>query len=563
MTDNEKRRDAVDGIAEHAAETMLGPNPFVGMRHDDILKSLADLWVAMLRDPMSALDQQARIVRETLFPPEKATQAPAGDKRFSDAVWKDNPFYAALMRHYLAWSNALVATADQVDVNDITRERARFSLSLIADALAPTNTLMGNPVALKKTIESHGANLAAGFSNFLKDLSENGGMPAQVDKTAFEVGRNLAVSPGSVVFRNEVLELIQYQPKTPQVHARPHLFIPPQINKFYVFDLAPGKSIVQFLVEQGFHVFMVSWRNPTAANRDWDVATYVAALQEAIRVVRDITGADDIIPHAACSGAMTSVMLAAVMAAQDNSPIVAMTLMVAVLGNESDSQLGMFATDDVIAVAKQEVAAKGVLEGKEMGRVFAWMRPNDLVWNYWVNNYLLGNAPPRFDVLYWNNDTTRLPAKFHAALLDILGKSLLLKPGEVKVNGVPVDIGKIKADKFIVAGTTDHITPWRGVYRMAQSLGGNNEFILSSSGHIQSLVNPPGNPKSKFSVNPSIEATADEWLSKATVMQGSWWDRWAEWLRERSGDLVPAPASPGNDQYKPLAAAPGTYVHDV
>jgi polyhydroxyalkanoate synthase len=388
-------------------------------------------------------------------------------------------------------------------------------------------------------------------------------MPAQVDKQSFRIGENLAVSPGAVVFANDVLELIEYAPATAAVHARPHLIVPPQINKYYVFDLSPGKSIVEHLVRAGFRTFAVSWRNPTADQRDWDMDTYAGALVDAIDAVREITGSADLNLHAACSGAMTVSALLGHFAAKGERPVHAATLMVAVLGAHEGSQLGLFATPETIAAAKRASAAKGILDGRDMGRVFAWLRPNDLVWNYWVNNYLLGQPPPAFDVLYWNNDTTRLPAKFHAQLLDVFGDDLLRRPGAFTVRGTPIDLGQVDCEKFVLAGITDHITPWKAVYDLARTLGGAGEFVLSSSGHVQSLLNPPGNPKARFFVNPALPQTADEWLAGAAERSGSWWDHWREWLAARSGPQRAAPAALGSERHRPGTPAPGRYVAEA
>src|SRR5262249_21960143 len=392
------------------------------------------------------------------------------------------------------------------------------------------------------------------------DIAANGWMPSQVDKRAFKVGENLALSKGAVVLTTPVLELIQYSPTTEAVHARPHLIVPPQINKFYFFDLAPGRSIIEHLTRSQFQVCAISGRTPTAAQRDWDMETYVAAIREAIEAIQDITGSPDVIAHAACSGAMTATILAGLLAARRERLIHAMTLMVAVLRGSPGTQLGLFAPPEAIAAAKLETTRRGVLEGGEMGRVFAWMRPNDLIWSYWVNNYLLGNPPPAFDILYWNNDTTRLPAKFHGTLIDIFANNWLLQPGQFKLFGHPIDVSQIDCDKFIVAGLTDHITPWRDGYRMARALGGNNEFVLSSGGHIQTLINPVRGAKGKYFVNPTLVPRADDWLSQAKPVAGSWWQHWRAVLAARAGEMRTAPARLGNDCYPHGADAPGTYV---
>ena len=304
--------------------------------------------------------------------------------------------------------------------------------------------------------------------------------------------------------------------------------------------------------------FIVSWRNPTPAQRNWDMDTYVAALLDAIGAVCDITGAEDINIHGACSGAITLSALLGHLAATRQKLVNAATLMVAVLDTDADSLLGIFATPETIAAAKANSALKGVLEGHEMGRVFAWMRPNDLVWNYWVNNYLMGNPPPAFDILYWNNDTTRL--SFHAQVLDIFGDKLLQTSGGVTILGTPINLADVTCDLFVVAGVTDHITPWKGVYRTARRFGGAAEFVLSSSGHIQSLINPPGNPKARYFAGHDLPDTSEAFLAGAKEISGSWWEHWRHWMTDRSGKLRPAPRELGNARFPPGAKAPGTYV---
>jgi poly[(R)-3-hydroxyalkanoate] polymerase subunit PhaC len=553
--------DAPRPLIDNAAESMLGPNPFIGFRPQDIAAAFGELAGQALRRPLTLLEQEAALLRELVAIASGRSQlSAAGDKRFSDPAWQDNPFYRRCLQTYLAWTKSVTQFAEQSGSDRRTAQRARFAASLLTDAAAPTNTLVGNPAALRKILDSGGASVVAGLKNILSDIAANGWMPSQVDKRAFKVGENLALSKGAVVLTTPVLELIQYSPTTEAVHARPHLIVPPQINKFYFFDLAPGRSIVEHLTRSQFQVFAISWRNPTAAQRDWDMETYVAAIREAIEAIQDITGSPDVIVHAACSGAMTATILAGLLAARRERLIHAMTLMVAVLGGSPDTQLGLFATPEVIAAAKLETTRRGVLDGDEMGRVFAWMRPNDLIWSYWVNNYLMGNPPPAFDILYWNNDTTRLPAKFHGTLIDIFANNWLLQPGELKLFGHPIDVSKIDCDKFIVAGLTDHITPWRDGYRMARALGGNNEFVLSSGGHIQTLINPTGSAKVKFFVNPKLALNPDDWLVQAKPVAGSWWEHWRSWLAERSAEIRAAPQQLGNDRYPRGADAPGTYV---
>ncbi|WP_109479511.1 alpha/beta fold hydrolase [Paraburkholderia sp. C35] len=554
-----------DDVATSAADGMLGPTPFVGLRPREILATMQQIGAQALRQPTLVGEQEAALVRDLLavLGGSADCKPPHGDKRFADPAWQDNSMYRMAMQGYVAWRNALTGFVDRSALDARTRERAQFVLSLFTDALSPTNTLLGNPAALKKVIDSGGASLLGGVRNLVTDMLQNQGMPAQVDKTAFKVGENLGTSAGAVVFRNEVLELIQYAPATEHVYSRPQLIVPPQINKFYVFDLSEGKSIVEYLVKSEFQVFAVSWRNPTVEQSHWDLDTYVAALLEAIAAMREITGSDDVNLHGACSGAMTISALLGHLAARGDTSVHAATLMVAVLDNTADSQLGLFATPEAIAAAKQNSISKGVLAGEEMGRVFAWMRPNDLVWNYWVNNYLLGKAPPAFDILYWNNDATRLPARLHGQLLDIFTGNLFCKPRALTVQGTPIDLNDVKCDTYVVAGMTDHITPWKGVYNTARIFGGNTRFVLSSAGHIQSLINPPGNPKAKYFLNPDLPADADAWLANAHAEKDSWWDNWRTWLGERSGERRAAPACIGSTQHPAGVKAPGTYVMEA
>jgi polyhydroxyalkanoate synthase len=551
-------------LQEEAANNTLAANPLVGVRGQDLLNAARVLVGQMARHPgiaarqsLSFLGEVGRILtgRSELAPDSR-------DKRFADAAWKESVAYRALAQYYLAWGAALYRLVDESKLEKRDAERARFVVSLLVDAMAPTNALAGNPAALKKFIDTGGASLIHGLENFLGDLTRNGGLPAQVDAREFAVGKNLAATPGSVVYRSPVMELIQYRPMTTEVQARPLLIAPPQINKFYIFDLVPEKSIVQLALKGGLQTFAISWKNPSVAERDFGLDTYVGALEKALDAMRAITGAEDVNIWGSCSGGITMSAFLAHLAARNERKVHSATVAVCVLdmAMAQSTTAGMFVTPEAIMAAKSASQLAGVVEGQELARMFAWMRPNDLIWNYWVNNYLLGNTPPAFDVLYWNNDTTRLAARLHADFLDLIGTDPFVNAGRLRVRGTPIDMRRIDMDAYVVAGLSDHITPWQGCYHTARLYGERSTFVLSNSGHIQSLLNPPGNPKAFFWSSPAQEKTGEAWLQKAPKHRGSWWPHWLEWIKARSGELCGAPATLGADAYPPLDDAPGRYV---
>ena len=494
MADENRAAAASNDIREQAAQYTLAANPLVGVRGQDILQSAGLLLAQMMRSPgvvgqqcLSLLGELGRIATGG------SELAPAAnDKRFADPAWKESTGYHALAQFYLAWGNALNRFVGEAKLSKRDTERARFIVSLIVDAMAPTNSLAGNPTALKKLVDTGGASLVQGFENFVSDLARNGGLPAQVDTRKFAVGENLATTPGSVVHRTPVMELIQYRPMGDAVHKRPLLIAPPQINKFYVFDLVPDKSIIQFAVKGGLTTFAISWKNPTAAQRHFGLDTYVGALEEAVDVIRDITGSRDVNVWGSCSGGITMSAFLGHLAARGKAKVHSATVAVCVLDMAvaQNTTAGMFVTAESITAAKRASYLAGVVEGRELARMFAWMRPNDLIWNYWVNNYLLGNTPPAFDVLYWNNDTTRLPAKLHADFLDLIDADPYVNPGRLEVRGMPLDMRQVNLDSYVVAGMTDHITPWQGCYNTAKLFGDRSTFVLANSGHIQKFSQP-------------------------------------------------------------------------
>ncbi|MDD2031810.1 class II poly(R)-hydroxyalkanoic acid synthase [Pseudomonas sp. 39167] len=552
-----------DDLKYQASENTLGLNPVVGLRRKDLLASARMVLTQAIKQPLHSVKHVAHFgveLKNVLF--GRSELQPAGDdRRFNDPAWSQNPLYKRYLQTYLAWRKELHAWIDESSLSPQDISRGHFVINLMTEAMAPTNSA-ANPAAVKRFFETGGKSLLDGLSHLAKDLVHNGGMPSQVDMGAFEVGKSLGVTEGAVVFRNDVLELIQYRPITEQVHERPLLVVPPQINKFYVFDLSPDKSLARFCLRSNVQTFIVSWRNPTKEQREWGLSTYIEALKEAVDVVTAITGSKDVNMLGACSGGITCTALLGHYAALGEKKVNALTLLVSVLDTTLDTDVALFVDEQTLEAAKRHSYQAGVLEGRDMAKVFAWMRPNDLIWNYWVNNYLLGNEPPVFDILFWNNDTTRLPAAFHGDLIEMFKNNPLIRPNALEVCGTPIDLKQVTADIFSLAGTNDHITPWKSCYKSAQLFGGKVEFVLSSSGHIQSILNPPGNPKSRYMTSEDMPAKAEDWQENSTKHTDSWWLHWQAWQAERSGKLKKAPTVLGNKTYPAGEAAPGTYVHE-
>jgi polyhydroxyalkanoate synthase len=561
--DKEGQPELEHAAATDAAEQILGANPLLGIDREELLAAGRRLLRLMTLNPQLLLQENLAFARELLaiaMGTSKITADPR-DRRFSHAVWQKSGYYKRLMQGFVAWRDMLNRVLDRADTSTDDRERARFVLQLFTETFAPTNSLLGNPGAVQRLTETRGKSLLYGLQNFVDDLTNNFGMPRQVDERKFQVGRNLATTPGAVVFRGEAFELIQYAPQTERVHQRPLLIVPPQINKYYATDLAPGRSFAEFAVQQGVQTFCISWRNPTAAQRDWNIETYLSACKDAITAACDITGADSVNAMAACAGGFTLATLLGHLAAKGENRIASATLLVTVLDTSAPTLLGQFASRSGVAATIEKSRRAGVLEGSEMARVFAWLRPNDLVWLFVANNWVMGNRPPAFDILYWNSDTTRLPAEFHADLLRMFMDNPLKSVGQFKVLGTPIDMSKVDVPAYVVAGVTDHITPWQACYQSKNILRGKLDFVLSSSGHIQSIVNPPTNPKAKYFLNSALPDDAEAWLEGAQEHAGSWWSHWSEWYRQHGGGEVPAPPSPGSTQFPAGDPAPGRYVH--
>ncbi len=558
------RSDNSEREINQAAEGVAGLSPLVGVRAEDISDAMKTTARQLVKQPLiaakHALGYAGKMV--DVIAGDSGYEVARGDRRFGDESWRDSGLFSRVLQSYLALDASFSEWLDDLQLDETDDRKARFVIDIIAGGLAPTNSLLTNPSALKKARETRGKSLVKGLRHAVDDIRHNNAMPSQVDKSQFEVGENLAISEGSVVFRNEILELIQYKPLTAKVHQRPLLVVPPQINKFYVLDLTPEKSLFRFLLEQGLQLFSVSWCNPTVEQRNWGMDDYIQALTEAVAAVQSITGQSSVNLVGACSGGITASILTGYLDAVGESAINSLTTLVCVLSQQqNDTDLTMFASNSAIDSARRASRTRGVLDGKELARVFNWMRPNDLIWNYVVNNYLLGNTPPAFDILYWNNDTTNLPAQLHSDFLDLLEVNPLVKPGGMEVMGEAIDLVAVDCDKYLLAGVTDHITPWHACYRSTQFLTGNVRFVLSHSGHIQALVNPPGNARANYYVNEDYPASHEEWFEAAKQKKGTWWGDWANWLRKRSGARVNARKTLGKKgAYPQMDEAPGTYV---
>jgi polyhydroxyalkanoate synthase len=553
-----------ESVGEQAGEAILGANAFLGIDRREQLAALRRVALRLGTQPGTLARELMTLGRElAAVAAGRSTVEPArGDRRFADTTWRENPAYRRAMQGYLAWCRSVDRLIDAAGLDWRSTERARFASTILTEALAPTNALAGNPAALKRSFETGGRSLVRGARNLLHDVRHNRGMPSQVDRKPFVLGENIALSKGAVVYRSEVCEVIQFAPTTAEVGARPVVMIPPQINKYYIMDLAPGRSFIENAVANGVQFFSISWRNPRPEHRAWDLDTYVQGCLDAIGAACEVTGSKDVNLMGLCAGGITTSVTLAHMAAAKDPRVHSVTLPVTMLDMSVPSTAGIFSSERLAASAIRQSQRKGVLSGSEMSRVFAWMRPNDLVWNYWVNNYLMGNPPPTFDILAWNNDTTNLPAALHAQFLRILLGNALTHAGELSVLGTPIDLGAVRVPSYVLAGVTDHITPWRACYRATGLLGGDSTFVLSNSGHIQALVNPPGNPKASYFTGPTPGPDPDAWRAAATEHRDSWWGHWLEWVRARGGPMRPAPERLGSRRHPPMEAAPGTYVLD-
>ena len=485
---------------------------------------------------------------------------PEGDKRFADRTWSDNPAFFAVRQGYLATArlvNEVLAAGSGDAVDDA---KAVLATGFLLDALAPTNFLFTNPAALKRAFETGGASVAAGARNMIDDLVHNDGRPRQVDTRPFRVGENLAATPGQVVFRNDLMELIQYAPQTKQVRSVPVLASPPWINKYYVMDLAPGRSFLEWAVQHERTVFAISYRNPDASMSGVTLDDYlIHGPREALDVIGEITGAPKIDIIGLCLGGALTAMLAAYLIEKGDDRIGTITLLNTLLDYSQPGVLGAFTDEKTVARLEKQMAAKGVLEGSQMAGTFDILRANDLIFNYVVSNWLMGQDPPAFDILAWNGDNTRMPAAMHSFYLRSLYMRNELVAGELELAGQRLSLASVKNDTYVVGAINDHIVPWHGSFKTTGLMGGKVRYVLSSGGHIAGIVNPPG-PKAWYEATSRPHTDPEQWRAAGTKHNGSWWQDWTEWSDSRAGEHIKPPAM-GSRRYPALGDAPGDYVN--
>ena len=514
--------------------------------------------------PAKLQELQQQYLREAT---ELWTQTLAGktlgkDKRFSSEAWGANPVAAFSAANYLLNARTLMGLADAVEADEKTRARLRFAVEQWMAASAPSNFLAFNVEAQKKAIETKGESIAKGLQNLMHDLQQ--GHVSMTDESQFEVGKNVATTEGAVVFENDLFQLIEYKPLTAKVYERPFLLIPPCINKYYILDLQPDNSLIRYAVEQGQRTFVVSWRNPdaTLAKKTWDNYIEDAAIK-AIAVTREITGAKSINALGFCVGGTILGTALAVLAARGEKPVASATFLTTLLDFTDSGILDIFIDEAFVKYREKEMGQGGMMKGSDLASTFSFLRPNDLVWNYVVGNYLKGETPPPFDLLYWNSDSTNLPGPFFVWYLrNTYLENRLVKPGKATVCGEKIDFGKLDLPVYIYGSREDHIVPIGGAYASTQHLPGNKRFVMGASGHIAGVINAPAKNKRSHWIGPAgkFPAKVDDWIASAKEHPGSWWTDWTAWLKSHAGKQIAAPKTYGGGKYKTIEAAPGRYV---
>jgi polyhydroxyalkanoate synthase subunit PhaC len=483
-----------------------------------------------------------------------------GDKRFKDASWREQPYYDLLKQSYLLGSKQLHELVDNALVDDKTKLQLRFYARQFIDAMSPSNFPATNPEVIRKAIETRSASLTDGIRNLIDDLQK--GRITRVDESAFEVGRNLASTPGAVVFENELIQLIEYTPQTSEVEKTPLLIVPPCINKYYLLDLGAGNSFVEYAVAQGHHVFLISWRSavPETGHLTWDDYLEMGPLK-AVDVVLEITGAEKTHALGFCVGGTILSCAAAVLAARQQDKLASLTLLTTMLDFSDTGEIGLLIDQGSVALREATIGNGGILPGKELALTFGTLRANDLIWRYVVDNYLKGATPDAFDLLYWDSDSVSLPGPMYCWYTrNTYLENNIKQPGKTTQCGMPIDLSKVKVPLYVLASREDHIVPWKSAYGSRDLIGKDARFVLAASGHVAGVINPPARNKRSHWLNDQLVSDPDGWLENAEEKSGSWWPDWDAWMKQHSNGTVPAPTQPGNAEYHMIEPAPGRYV---
>ncbi len=538
-------------------------------------KSFQEFFDQLLKNPEKLIEAQVNFWKNTLDLWQSASKRmlghkvqpvitpPPGDKRFADAQWAENAVFDFIKQSYLLAADSVQGLARKVEgLDDKTARRVQFYTRQFVDAMAPTNFVHTNPTVLKATLDSSGDNLVKGLQNLLGDLERGRGQLQikMTDLKAFKPGENIAVTPGKVIFQNELLQLIQYDPSTPTVYQRPFLFVSPWINKYYIMDMRPKNSMVKWMVDQGFTVFMTSWINPDERLAHKKFEDYMLSIVAGMDAIEQATGEREINAAGYCLGGTILLITMAYLAAQKDQRVQSAICFACMTDFSEPGELEVFIDEELITLLEKQMGERGYLDGSQMAGVFSMLRANDLIWYFVVNNYLMGNDPYPFDLLYWNSDSTRMPRDMHSFYVrNMYQKNLLREPGGITLADVPIDLRKIKTPVCFLSAYEDHIAPWTSTYAGTQLVGGPVKFVLSGSGHIAGVINPASSDKYGFWLNPNTPPNPDDWFKDAVQQEGSWWPDWLAWLQPNAGPHVPA-RTPGDGKLKPIEDAPGSYV---
>ena len=557
---SEKVREAID--TDEAINAVPALSPLLPIGRKDVIGTARMMLNKAVQKPRLFGKSVAAFLREEkdiLTGNSDRTPHPK-DRRFKDEAWQQNRFYRTLLQSYLAGNDAAHQWLKEANSEELELERHQYLLNIILSGLSPSNYLATNPEAMEYALETKGGSVSRGLRNFVADLRHNGGTPSQIADNAFQKGRDVAALPGSVVFRNELLELIQYQPTTARVNQRPLLFVNSVINRYYMSDLTPQRSLYKYLVDQGIQLFSAVWRNPSPEHAHWGMEEYVEALIEAMDATREISGQETLNTLGLCAGGTITLATMAYLAKAGDCPVHANTILVNVVDNAADDTvLSILGTPKAVASARKRINRKGVFSANAMRSSFNMMQPDKLIWPYVVENYLFGTEPQASEIMYWMNDQVALPARLYNEFMDFMFDNTLAK-GAFELQGKAINLGNITTETLLVGALQDHICPWHAGYRTRNLLGGKVEYLLSSGGHTTPMTSPTEDPRAKYYTNSDLSLNHDEWLAGAVEQDASWRSFWSDWLSKRSGLKVKAQVTLGSPVHPPLDPAPGTYV---